>query len=85
MAGFASQGRAVGAALRHAAIEFAMMDIRMAPGTGHVFELKRQDLIGPAGATHFVAIGTRDGGVRASQDETSLAMFGDCECGAVKV
>ena len=85
MAGFAAQRRAIGAALRHAIVEFAVMDIRMAAGTRHVFEKKWQDLIGPASGTHFVAIGTGDGGVRASQNELSFAMFGDGECGAVKV
>jgi hypothetical protein len=85
MAGFASLRRAVGTAPRHAFIEFAMMDILMAGGAGPIFEMERQDLVGSSGSTNFVAIGARNGGVRAGKGKTRLAMFGDCECGAVKI
>jgi len=85
MAGFASLRRAVGTAPRHAFIEFAMMDILMAGGAGPIFEMERQDLVGPSGSTNFVAIGARNSGVRAGQCKTRLAMFGDRESGAVKI
>src|SRR6267143_5250093 len=85
MAGFASLRRAVGTAPRHALIEFAMMDILMAGGAGPIFEMERQDFILPSGGTDFVAIGASNGGMRAGQRKTRLAMFGDRESGAVKI
>lgn len=85
MAGFASLRRAIGTAPRHAFFEFAMMDILMAGGAGPIFEMERQDLVGPPGGTNFVAIGARNGSVRAGQGKTRLAMFGDRESGAVKI
>src|SRR6266853_1495338 len=85
MASFAALRRAVGTAPRHALLEFAMMDILMAAGAGPIFEMERQDFVGPSGSTNFVAIGARNSGVRAGQCKTRLAMFGDCECGAVPI
>ncbi len=78
MASFASLRRAVGTAPRHAFIEFAMMDILMAGGAGPIFEMERQDFVGPSGSTNFVAIGARNSGVRAGQCKTRLAMFVMC-------
>ena len=85
MAGFAPLRRAIGTAPRHAFFEFAMMDILMAGGAGPIFEMERQDLVSSSGGANFVAIGARNGGVRAGQCKTRLAMFGDGEGGAVKI
>ncbi len=85
MAGFAPLRRAIGTAPRHAFFEFAMMDILMAGRAGPIFEMERQDFIFPSGGANFVAIGARNGGVRAGQGKTRLAMFGDRKCGAVKI
>ena len=85
MAGFAPLRRAVGAASRHAFVEFAMMHILMAGGAGPIFEMERQDLVLSAGGPHLMAIGARNGGVRPGQRKTCLAMLGDRECGAVPI
>jgi len=85
MTGFASLRSAVGTPPRHAFIEFAMMDIGMAGGASPILEMERQDLVLSAGGPHLMTIGARDGGVRAGQCKTRLAMFGDRECGAVKI
>lgn len=82
---FAAERRAIGAPLRHAIVEFAVMDILVTAGAGHVLKDKGQDLIGPAGGAYFVAIGAGDGSMCTGQGETSFAMFGDCKGGAVKV
>jgi len=85
MAGFAPLRRAIGTAPRHAFFEFAMMDIFMAGRAGPIFEMERQDLVSSSGGANFVAIGARNGGVRAGQGETCFAMFGDRKCGTVKI
>src|SRR6267143_1347520 len=85
MAGFASLRRTVGTTPRHAFVEFAMMQILMAGGAGAILEMERQDLVLSAGGPHFMTIGARHGSVRAGQRKTRLAMFGDCECGAVPI
>lgn len=83
--GFATQGRAVDAALCHAVLEFAVMRIAVARGTAPVFEMERQDFIRPARRAHLVTIGTRHGSMSARQCETSVAMLGDRVRGAMEV
>ena len=85
MASLAAERRAIGAALRHAIVEFAMMDILVAPGTGHIFENKRQNFVSTPRRAYLMAIGARHGGVRLGQCETGVAMFGDRKGGAVKI
>ena len=57
VAGFASQRRTVAAPLRHPFLELAVVRIGMTRRAAHVFKMERQDLIGPACRSHFVAIG----------------------------
>lgn len=83
--GFATQGRAIGAALCHTVLEFAMMRIGVACGTAPVFEMERQDFIGPARRAHLMTIGARHGSMSAGKNKTRAAMLGDGKCGAVEV
>ena len=85
MAGLATERRAIGAALRHAILEFATMRVLMACGAGHVFEDKRQDFVSTSRRAYFMAIGARYRRVRANQCETSVAMFGNRKGGAMKI
>ena len=61
MAGFAAEGRAVGAALRHAVLELAVMRIVVACRTGQVLEMEGQDFVGAACGAYLMAIGARHG------------------------
>ena len=85
VAGFASQRRAVGASLRHAIFEFAVMRIRVAGGATAVFKMERHNLVGAATRSHFVAIGAGHCGMGSGQCKASLAMLHDGKCRAVKV
>lgn len=77
VAGFASQRCAVGASLRHAILEFAVMRILVAAGTTAIFEAERHNFVGAACRSHLVTIGAPNGGVGSGQSETSVAMLGD--------
>jgi hypothetical protein len=85
VAGFASQRRAIGAALRHAIFEFAVVWIGMTRGAAHIFKMERQDLVGPARPSRLVAIGAGHGRVRSRQSEASLAMLRDGKERTVKI
>lgn len=85
MAGFAAQGRAVRAALRHALLELAVMRIVVACRTAQILEMEGQDFIGAARSAYLMTIGARHGCVSASQGETCVAMFGDSKSGTMKV
>jgi hypothetical protein len=63
VARLASQGCAVGASLRHAVFEFAVMRICVAGGATTIFEAERQNLVGAACRSHLMAIGAGHGGV----------------------
>ena len=85
MAGFAAEGRAVGAALRHAVLELAVMRIVVACRTGQVLEMEGQDFVGAACGAYLMAIGARHGRMGTRQCETCVAMFGDGKSGTVEV
>lgn len=85
VASLAAKRRAIGATLRHAILEFAMMRVVVACSAGHIFKDKRQDLVRTARGSHFMAIGTRHRGVRPGQHETGVAMFGNRKSGAMKI
>ena len=85
MTSLAAERCAIGSPLGHPVVEFAVMDIPMARGAGHVFEDKRQDFICAPCSSCFMAIGARYGRVRAGQCETRVAMFGNRKSGAVKI
>ncbi len=85
MTGFASLRRPIGAAPRHALIEFAVVRVGVTCSAVAILETERQDLIGASGGADFVTSGARHGRVGSSQRETRVAMFGDCKSGAVKI
>lgn len=85
VASLTAERRAIGATLRHAILEFAMMWVFVACGAGHILEDKRQDFVRTARSSHFMAIGTRHGGVRPGQHETGVAMFGNRKSGTMKI
>ena len=85
MAGLASQRRAVGAPLRHAVFEFAVMRIRVAGGATAVFKPERHDLVSAATRSHFVAIGAGHRGMGSRQSEASFAVLRDGKERTVKI
>jgi len=74
VAGLAAERSAVGAALRHAVIEFALMRILVAAGASQVIPVERQDLVGAARSAHFVTFVATDGSMRANKRITGLAV-----------
>lgn len=85
VASLTAERRAIGATLRHAILEFAMMRVLVACGAGHILEDKRQDSVRTARGSYFVAIRARHGCVSLGQSETGVAMFGDGKGRAVKI
>lgn len=85
VAGFAAERRSVGAALRHAVVEFAMMRVRVAGGASHVREAEGHDFVGATGGAGFMAVETGDGGVSAGEWITRSAVLSDGEGGAMEV
>jgi hypothetical protein len=85
MARFAAQGSPVGALLRHAILEFALMGIGVTGSASLVREMERENLVGPAAESCFVAIGTSDGHMRPGQHKAGVFVLGNRECRAVKV
>lgn len=85
MAGFAAEGRAVRAALRHAVLEFAVVHVDVTGRAGPILKMERQDFVLAPSGTDFMTIGTRHGCVSASQRETGVAMLRDRKCGAVEI
>jgi len=83
--GFASQRGAVGASLRHAIFEFAVVRICVAGGATAIFEAERHNFVRAARRSHLVTIGAGHGGVRSGQSEASVAMLGDGKESAVKI
>lgn len=77
MAGFASEGCAVGASLCLAIFEFAVVRIYMASGASAIFESERQNLVLAACGSRLVTIGTGHGGVCSGQSEMSVAVLRD--------
>jgi hypothetical protein len=85
VAGFASQRCAIGAALRHAVLELAVVRIGVTRGAAHVFEMEGQDLVCSPSRTCLVAIGARHGGVGSGQGEASLAVLRNGKERTVKI
>src|SRR6516165_8425730 len=75
MAGFATEGRAIGPLFRHAVVEFALMRILMAPGAGLILKFERQDLIRAPGCAELVAIAAGYRGVGAGEREFRVAVL----------
>ena len=65
VAGFAPQGRAICAALRHAVLEFAMVHVGVTGRAGPLLEMERQNLIRSACRAHFMTVGARHGRMSA--------------------
>lgn len=85
MTGFTSQGRAIGAALRHAVLELAVVHVEVTRGAAHVLPMKGHDLVAAAGRADFVAIGAGHRRMRPREDETGVAMLRNRKSGAVKI
>jgi len=85
VASFAAERCTIGATLRHAVVEFALVRILMAAGAGHVCEAERQNLIGPARQTNFVAFRTRNRRVRARERVTRFPVHSDAEGRLMKI
>ena len=85
MTGLASLRCAIGAAPRHALVEFAVVHVGVTRSASPILKMEWQDFVGPSGGTDFVAIGTRHGRVSSAQGEPRFAMFGNRKCGAVKI
>ena len=50
MAGFAAEGRAIGAFASHAIVEFAFVRIFVAGGAGAILKMERKNFVGAAAA-----------------------------------
>ena len=85
VAGFAAQRSAIGALLRHAVLEFALVGIGVAGGAGAVLEMERQNLVGSSSEAHFVAFRAGHGHMRPGQDKPRVLVLGNRECRAMKV
>ena len=85
MAGFAAELGAIRPATLHAVLEFPMMHVIVTSSAGHVFKVKRNDLVRSSASSHFVAFHAANGDVRAIQRELALLMLGDGKQRAVKI
>ena len=83
--GFAAEGRAIGAFASHAIVELALMRVFVAGSAVTIFEMERKNLVGAASGTLLVAIGARDGDVRAHQWKSRGFVLSDGECGAMEI
>ena len=84
VAGFASEGRAIGAFASHAIVELPFVRIFVAGSTVAVLKMERKNLVCAAAKTSLVTIGAGDGYVCSSQGESRGFVFCDGECGAMK-
>jgi len=81
----AAQSCSIGAFLRHALLEFALVGIGVAGGACAVAEVERQNLVRPSAEAGFVALRAGDGRVRSSQHEPGVLVFGNGERRAMKI
>src|ERR1700693_2616389 len=85
VARFAAQRGSIGALLRHAVLEFALMGIGVAGSARAVREMERQNLVRPSGEAGFVAIRAGDGHVGSGQYKMGVLVLGNRERRAMKV
>ncbi len=85
VAGFAAEGRAIGAFASHAIVELTFVRIFVAGNTVAVFKMERKNLVGAAAKTGPVAIRTGDSYVRPCQRETCGFVFRNGESGAMEI
>ena len=85
VARFAAQRGSIGALLRHALLEFALVGIRVAGSAGAVREMERQNLVRSSAEARFVALRAGDGHVGPGQHEVGVLVLGDRERRAMKV
>ena len=85
VARFATKRNPIRALLRHALLEFSLVDIFVAGDTGAVGEMERQDLVHSSGEAGFVALRAGHGHVRPGQHEAGVLVLCNRECGAMKV
>lgn len=85
VAGFATEGGAIGAAALHAIAELPVMRIGVTGGAGAVFKMEWKNFIFAASGAGDVAIGTRNGDVSAGEWIAGIAMFRNGEEGAMPI
>ena len=85
MACLAAQGGSIGAPLRHAFLEFALVRIGVARGTGAVLEVEGQNLVRPSAKAGLVAFRAGDRHMGPCENEACVLMFCERKRGAVKV
>jgi hypothetical protein len=85
MACFASQESTVAAPLGHAILEFAVVHVFVAGCAAHILKMEREDFVGPASGSNFVAIGASHGSVCSSKGETGVAMLRDRKSRAMEI
>jgi len=85
VARFAAERSAIGAFLRHAVFEFALMDILVAGGARAVRKMERQNLVRSSAQAHFVALRAGYRHVGSGQHEMSVLVLGNGKRRAMKV
>ena len=85
VARFATERNSVGALLRHALLEFSLVDIFVAGGAGAVGKMERQNLVGSSGEAGFVALRAGNGHVGPGEHEACVLVLCNRERGAMKV
>jgi len=85
VARFAAQRRAICAFLRHALLEFSLVNIFVAGGAGAVGKMERQNLVRSSAQARFVAIRASHGHVRPGEHEAGVLVLCNRERGAMKV
>jgi len=85
VARFAAQRGSIGALLRHAVLEFALVDILVAGSARAVREMERQNLVRPSAQPHLVTFRAGDGHVRPRQHKVGVLVLRNGEGRTMKV
>ena len=85
MAGLAAKRCAVRAFARHAVVELPLMGILVAGIASPVFKLERENFVGAAACSEFMAVATCNRHVRAGQRKARGSMLGDGKRSAMKI
>jgi len=85
VARFAAQSSSIDALLRHAVLEFALVDIGVAGGARAVREMEGKNFVRSSAQAHFVALRAGDGHVSPVQHKAGVLVLGNGERRAMKV
>ena len=85
VARFAAERSAIGAFLRHAVFEFALVDILVAGGARAVREMERENFVRSSAQAHFVALRAGHGHVGSGQHKVGVLVLGNGERRAMKI